>query len=95
MRRKQMPWTATEALVMERIAERAEFTFMTVDRDTVVRDLQATILGGCRLRLDDLLAADDFNFAHDVLGINQHLDRQTFKFKDCFSPRYSLPPVEA
>jgi hypothetical protein len=43
----------------------------------------------CGLRLDDLLAADDFNFAHDVFGINRHLDHSTLKLTDCFRPRFA------
>ncbi len=41
------------------------------------------------LRLADLLAADDVNFIHDITGINRHLDRETYKLTDCFSPRFS------
>jgi hypothetical protein len=40
-------------------------------------DLEATHANGCPLRLADLLAADDFNFWHDVSGIARHLDRTT------------------
>lgn len=41
----------------------------------------------CPLRLEDLLNADDVNFAHDVFGINRHLDRNTLILTDCFLPR--------
>lgn len=40
------------------------------------------------LRLADLLAADDGNFAHDVFGIVKHLDIGTGAMRDCFSPRF-------
>lgn len=43
----------------------------------------------CGLRLDDLPIADDFNFAHDVFGINRHLDHNTLKLTDYFLPRFS------
>lgn len=43
------------------------------------------------LDLGKLLAADDFNFAHDVFGIARHLNRQTRKMEDCFVPRSTLP----
>jgi len=36
-----------------------------------------------------LLAADDFNFMHDVCGITKHLDRDTGKLVDHFRPRFS------
>jgi hypothetical protein len=40
------------------------------------------------LRLTDLLAADKFNFAHDVLGITQNLNRESGKLER-FCPRFS------
>jgi hypothetical protein len=43
----------------------------------------------CPLRLEELLAADDANFAHDVFGIRRHMNRETCKIEDCFLPRYS------
>ena len=41
------------------------------------------------LRLDDLLEADDFNFHHDIYGIQISLDRRKLKFINHFVPRYS------
>lgn len=43
------------------------------------------------LRLDDLLQADKFNFAHDVYGIVNNINRNTFPSSDfgLFVPRYS------
>jgi hypothetical protein len=41
------------------------------------------------LRLDELLAADDFNFAHDLFGIAEHLNRETRKLENCFVPRFA------
>lgn len=43
----------------------------------------------CPLRLEELLAADDANFAHDVFGIRRHLNRETLKIEDCFLPRFA------
>lgn len=45
----------------------------------------------CPLRLDDLLAADDFNFGHDVFGINRHLNRDTCELENHFRPRFAVP----
>jgi hypothetical protein len=42
-----------------------------------------------RLRLDELLVAKDFDFAHDVAGIHRHLDRKGRHLRDCFVPRYA------
>jgi hypothetical protein len=36
-----------------------------------------------------LLAADEFNFLHDVCGIARHLDRSTGELADCFIPRFA------
>lgn len=52
-------------------------------------DIRATHSNGCHLRLADLLAADDFNFAHDVAGIVRHIDRETGKLGGCFVPRFA------
>ena len=41
------------------------------------------------LRLGELLAADEANFAHDVFGIRRHLNRETKKLEDCFLPRFA------
>jgi len=58
-------------------------------RGGVMMDITATHCNGNPLRLNDLLNADDFNFAHDLIGIQQHIDRRTGKLQDCFVPRYS------
>lgn len=42
----------------------------------ICMDLQATHANGCPLDLDKLLSFDRFNFTHDVLGIERHLDRR-------------------
>lgn len=39
--------------------------------------------------LGRLLDFDDFNFAHDVFGIQQHIDRGTGELAHCFLPRCS------
>lgn len=43
------------------------------------------------LDLDKLLTADDFNFAHDVCGIQRHIDRENLDFLNHFLPRCSRP----
>ncbi len=47
----------------------------------------------CALDLDALLVADDGNFGHDVFGIRRHLNRQTRKLEDCFTPRHALKVI--
>jgi hypothetical protein len=52
-------------------------------------DVTAVHANGNPLRLRDLLAADDFNFAHDISGICNCLDRETGQLTRNFSPRFS------
>jgi hypothetical protein len=84
-----------EEHLIHKIAERADreiYTHLDVKQtvlDTVM-DLSACVANGWPLRLAELLAADEFNFAHDVTGIRHYLDRRTGKLTDCFSPRYTL-----
>ena len=52
-------------------------------------DVTAVHANGNPLRLADLLAADDFNFLHDMSGICNCLDRDTGKLTRGFSPRFS------
>lgn len=41
------------------------------------------------LDLKRLLGADDFNFMHDISGINKHLSHETFELTGFFVPRFS------
>ncbi|KKN06257.1 hypothetical protein LCGC14_1079180 [marine sediment metagenome] len=52
-------------------------------------DVAAIHLNGCPLKLNELLEADDVNFAHDVFGIRRHIDRNTGELQNCFIPRYA------
>lgn len=52
-------------------------------------DLTACHANGCPLDLDRLLAADKFNFIHDVVGIARHIDRSTGRLQNCFTPRFA------
>jgi len=53
-------------------------------------NITACHANGNPLRLNDLLAADDFNFAHDVFGIDRHINRLNGKLENFFSPRFSM-----
>jgi len=55
----------------------------------IAMDLEATHCNGNPLKLQELLEADDFNFTHDILGIQRHLNRTTGQLENCFVPRYS------
>lgn len=52
-------------------------------------DLAACHANGCPMKFAELLGADDANFSHDVFGIARHIDRETGKLGNCFSPRYA------
>lgn len=61
----------------------------TIDHLSLKMDITAAHLNGCRLRLQDLLEADNFNFSHDVFGIAHHINRETGKLDNHFLPRFS------
>lgn len=60
-----------------------------LDRLGVEMDITACHANGTPLRLQELLDADAFNFAHDVFGIRRHIDRSTGKMLNCFVPRFA------
>lgn len=85
----------SDAKLIERIAWRA--AGLAANRPAVFArssldyqmDITATHVNGCPLDLQRMLDADDFNFAHDVFGIERHLDRSTGQLLDCFLPRFA------
>lgn len=60
-----------------------DYPFMDADMDVTFAHRD------CPMKLEQLLAADDANFSHDVFGIRRHLNRETKKLEDCFLPRFS------
>lgn len=75
-------------LIVE-IAKRAERkNLLMFDRMSLIIDLeQAT--EQFNLKLKELLNADNFNFAHDICGIQNNFNRETLKMENCFLPRYA------
>lgn len=59
------------------------------ERTEAAMDLTATHANGCPLKLEALLAAEPFDFAHDVFGIRRHLNRATGQLENFFVPRYA------
>jgi len=41
------------------------------------------------LQLQELLDAPDFDFIHDVVGISNNLNHETYELENQFVPRYS------
>lgn len=90
-----MKVTKKEFETIVRICERAEqLDIAPKERITLIMDLENTH-NSVGLDLDGLLAADDFDFAHDVVGIQNHMNRDTKELEGFFVPRYARKDVEA
>lgn len=59
------------------------------DKTDMLMDLVACHANGTPLRLEQMLNADDVNFAHDFFGIQGHIDRETAQMANCFLPRFA------
>ena len=85
--------TREEAEAITAIAHRASAMARDAGRVypvlTADMDITATHNNGCPLNLSALLAAAAGDFAHDIFGIQRHIDRNTGKLGDCFLPRYA------
>jgi hypothetical protein len=55
-------------------------------------DLTACHANGCPMDWAMLLAADDFTFVHDIVGIQGHIDRATGRISRFF-PRCAMPRI--
>ena len=75
--------------IIGQIADRAVTIDPSYDKTTVMMDLLVIYETGVKMRWDELLNAPLFDFMHDINGINQHLNRNTYKLEDCFWPRYA------
>ncbi len=89
----KMTETKEEYMIESKIADRAiamakEFG-VKYDKLTALMDVSACHCNGCPLKLQELLNADDANFAHDVFGIRANINRETGKLENCFLPRYA------
>ena len=80
---------ATDRDLMDAIVKRASQWFPDRNPRDITLDLVVVHLKSCPLRLADMLAADDSNFIHDIVGIERHLNRRTFELEDCFLPRFA------
>lgn len=66
-----------------------------IDHIHITMDVTAVHANGCPLDLRRLLAADDGNFAHDVFGINRHLNRDSGQLENHFRPRFASRQCDA
>jgi len=78
-----------DALILE-IANRASRELNCGDVVSTHMDLAAVHTHDCALDFRKLMAFDAAEFAHDIHGINLHLDREIFKLRHCFLPRCAL-----
>jgi hypothetical protein len=67
---------------------------VTYDLRSWSMDVTAVHCNAVPLDLPKLLQAGEFDFAHDLLGIRRHLDRETGQLRECFLPRCALPMCE-
>jgi len=88
-----MTTTKEETEIIRKIAKRATALFNAFgSRYTTINalmNISAAHCNACPLKLAELLAADDFNFSHDIAGIRLNLNRATGKIENCFLPRFS------
>ena len=78
-------------LMYVKVAQRAEgMGIYNGERSTLLMDIESAD-NAFNLRLEDMLEADDGNFAHDIVGIVNNIDRSTFPATDfnLFVPRYA------
>lgn len=86
-------FTKAERTALNRVLDRAQKTDLprfVIERTKLTMDLSAVHFH-TPLDLEKLADFPEFDFAHDLLGIHEHLDRNTGKLTDCFLPRCSKP----
>jgi len=77
---------------LKRLEDEAGFIFD--DRCSALMDLEACHISGTPLDWDALADGDVQDVAHDVFGIIHHIDRDTGRLGDCFSPRFAKPKTD-
>ena len=75
--------------IISKITNRAVTINPAYDKTTVMMDLLVLYETGVEMRWEELLNAPVLDFMHDINGINQHLNRDTYKLENCFWPRYA------
>lgn len=82
--------SAADAVLIAKIVDRAMPRGSSTTRLRLSMDLTACHANGCPLRLEELLKAEAADFAHDINGIAENIDRETGKMGRRFWwPRYS------
>ena len=81
--------TKEDAIAISKIAMLAADGDPTYDVMALDMDLTACHTHGCPLDLDHMAQASRADLMHDVLGIDQCLDRETGHLRYCFVPRFA------
>lgn len=79
--------TRQEIYLIDKITSRACREFEIEDRMNLTMDITATHISGMPLDLEKFLGFDRFNFAHDIYGIMEHIDRNNGQLQHGFLPR--------
>jgi len=79
--------TPDEARLIQKIVNRAS-NYTVVNKLELSMDITAVHKNSVPLKLNELLEAPDFDFTHDVFGIQRYIDRATGKL-DRFLPRFA------
>lgn len=87
-----MDWTLskTESELIIRIVTRRRKQDPKCNSLQLIMDLTACHKNGCPLDLVGLLDAPDADFKHDIIGIQQHIDRTDGTLRDFFLPRFGV-----
>lgn len=81
--------TREEKLTVFDIVKRADNDgILAVSRLTLSMDIE-NVHKETPLKLKELLHADTENFTHDIVGIQNNINRETGKLENCFLPRYA------
>lgn len=89
-------FTRREEAHVEIIVHRALYIFARAGLPRTPIDVRMDLAAAhatCPLRLEELAGAPAFDFAHDLVGIYRHLNRETGELENCFVPRLAAPEV--
>lgn len=79
--------TPEQLITAVKVVERADnLGLLAFDRLSLMMDLNVAF-NQCKIDIDRLNNFDEFNFIHDVVGIQRHINRQTGLIEDHFIPR--------
>lgn len=80
--------TKNDLYTVSKVADRAIALRLNIHKDkmSLFMDIEFSA-DDANMDLDKLLSFDDFNFTHDLAGIQANLNRESKKIENCFSPR--------